>query len=186
MAVLFDLLDESTRPKAPAIPGATPAHRVHGQRLALFHEMHLAQIERIEALLAAIEAGAAPPEALGARLRDLDMASNYRLFGSLCGRECQYLTFHHTGEDEQIFPVLMQGSAGLRAVVERLSEEHKVIHAILEELEAGAAALIASPDAEAFGRVRDAFVVLARVVRSHFGYEQTELAEALGVYRIPL
>jgi hypothetical protein len=34
--------------------------------------------------------------------------------------------------------------------------------------------------------VKVAFLALERVVQSHFGYEQTELEEALGYFDVPL
>jgi len=179
-------LDRSTRPKAPRIPGATQAHRRHGQRLAAIHRMHLQQIEHVEAVIGRIEAGETEVARAGEAVAGLDMTANYRLFGNLCGQECLFLTFHHSAEDDYIFPALMQGSEGLRRVVERLAEEHLVIHAMIERLQEDAAALMRSQDADTFARLRETFAQLAATVRSHFGYEQTELEEAIGFHGIAI
>lgn len=177
------LFDESTRPKAPKIEGATPAHRLQGGRLALIHAMHLQQIAEAERVLQEIESGDAGMTRLGQVISGLQMAANYREFGTLCGQECQVLNFHHTAEDQQIFPVLMNRSEGLRRVVERLMEEHAIIHRLIQQMEAQALSLIQAPDAAAFQALKQTFVILVEIVRSHFSYEQVELEEALGYYR---
>lgn len=180
------VLDEATRPKAPEIEGVTPKQRRHGQRLALIHRLHLQQIAQVEAVMRAIDAGEAHPARAGEAMTGLQMGANYRLFGNLCGQECQFLTFHHTSEDEQIFPALMRGSEGLRKVVQRLAEEHGVIHALLERLEAEAITLLKEPEEENYRRLKETFAKLAATVRSHFGYEQSELEEAIGYYGIAM
>ena len=186
MAILIDLLDDDTRPKAPRIEGVTEAQRWHGKRLAQIHEIHLHQMAYVRHVMEQIEAGATSAEALGEAIGDLQMRDNYRAFGNLCGQECQMLTFHHTAEDEYIFPALMQGSEGLRKVVERLGAEHNIIHQLLEEFESRSASLIGDPSPETFALVKDVFDTLQKVVASHFGYEQTELEEALGYMNVPL
>lgn len=180
------VLDETTRPKAPKIEGVTSAQRHRGQQLAMIHQMHLEQIEHVEAVIAQIEAGNTEAHHVFDAVTDLRMMSNYRLFGNLCGQECRLLTFHHTSEDQHVFPALMQGSEGLRRVVERLMFEHTVIHALLEELEMRAATLMKAPGQDNFTALSEAFRKLAATVRSHFGYEQTELEEAIGYHRIPM
>ena len=180
------LIDESIRPKAPKIKGATPAHRQHGRHLAQIHAMHLQQIAKVERVIDQIESGEAKLAELGEAISGLQMASNYRLFGNLCGQECQLLNFHHTAEDRQIFPALMNGSEGLRRVVERLMEEHTVIHGLIEQMEAQAVSLIRAPDAVGFRTLSQTFATLVEIVRSHFGYEQVELEEALGYYQVPI
>ena len=177
------LIDESTRPKAPRIEGATPAHRQQGKHLAMIHAMHLQQIAEVERVIQQIESGEAGMPRLGQAISGLQMASNYRLFGTLCGQECQVLNFHHTAEDQQIFPALMNGSQGLRLVVERLIEEHAVIHRLIEEMEAQAVSLIQAPGLAGFQALKRTFATLVEIVRSHFGYEQAELEEALGYYQ---
>lgn len=178
------LIDERTRPKAPKIEGATPAQSRQGRHLAMIHGMHLQQIAHVERMIRQIESGEAEMERLGQAISGLQMASNYRQFGNLCGRECQLLNFHHSAEDQQIFPALMRGSEGLRLVVERLREEHAVIHGLIEEMEARAMSLIRTPDPSGFQALKLTFVTLVEIVRSHFGYEQSELEEALGYYHV--
>lgn len=179
-------LDEASRPKAPKIEGLTPEQRLRGKRLAMIHMMHLQQIAQVEQVLRQIEEGRAEAARAAETIADLHMIVSYRLYGNLCGRECRLLTFHHMSEDEQIFPVLMHGSEGLRRVIERLSKEHGVIHALLERLEDQAIALLEEPEQTNFVRLKEIFEQVTRTVRSHFGYEQVELEEAIGFYNIPM
>ena len=179
------LIDESTRPKAPAIAGATAGHRRQGSRLAAIHRLHLQQFGQVQRLVEQIAAGAAGASTLGAAVAGMDMARNYRLFGAVCGEECQMLTFHHTAEDREIFPQLKaSGVPGLVAVVERLEAEHLVVHALIDELQQGAEAIAAEPGPAAFARLRDTLGRMDKVLRSHFAYEETELEEALGFYNV--
>ena len=97
-------LDEAARPKAPPVPDATDIHRRQGQQLAEIHGYYLREMAQIGAVLARIEARDAPPEHLKRLVLSLDMAENFRAFGSLCGRECQVLKFHHDIEGADMFP----------------------------------------------------------------------------------
>jgi len=180
------LLDDSTRPKTPKIEGITPAQRLQGKRLALIHAFHLEQMNEVRWVMEQVEAGEQSAAALADAISAMQMAGNYRLFGNLCGRECQMLTLHHAIEDQSMFPALRHGSDGLRKVVDRLSEEHSIIHRLLQALEAAAVNAVTEPGRETFAEVKAAFLALERVVHSHFGYEQTELEEALGYYDVPL
>ncbi len=180
------LLDDSTRPRAPKIEGATPAQRRLGKRLAMIHDHHLEQIDQVRWVMEQVETGEQSAEKLVDAIFSLQMTANYRPFGNLCGRECQMLTLHHTIEDRHMFPALRQGSDGLKKVVDRLSQEHLIIHRLLEALEDNARKTVTQPGRETFLELKAAFLALERFVRSHFGYEQEELEEALGFYDVPL
>ncbi|MFO1184687.1 MAG: hemerythrin domain-containing protein [Bauldia sp.] len=181
------LLDDATRPKAPRIGGLTATQRARGKRLALFHRLHLQQLGEVKRAMAAVERGEAEAATLGAAIASLPMAANYRAFGNLCGEECAVLTAHHTIEDRALFPVLQaRGTEGLRRVVDRLQQEHHVVHALIEALEEAAERLIRQADGAAFAEAKERFQTLERVVRSHFGYEETELEDALGFLGIEI
>ncbi len=172
-----------TRPKLPPMPQATDTHRRHGRKLAAIHRAHLMDMARISLVLDRIEAGDAPPEELQRVVLSTDMAQNYRAFGSLCGQECRVLTFHHDAEEHMMFPQLeAAGIDALTAVVARLRQEHEVVHELLLRLERAAMTLMYEPGEAEYAAARDIFQRLAEVVKSHFGYEETELEEAIGLY----
>ena len=182
---VINLLDDRTRPIAPPIEGVTPAQRAAGKRLGMYHRMHLAALNETKDMMEQVEAGEIEAATLAAKIDSMELMSNYRAFGSLCGRECMFLNFHHTHEDREIFPVLhAEGSDGLKRVVERLMAEHEIVHALLEELAVNVEAIGQSPGPESFAQAKATFATLYRVVLSHFGYEEESIEDALGYYNL--
>ncbi|MBY6005699.1 hemerythrin domain-containing protein [Salipiger bermudensis] len=176
-------LDEAARPKAPPVPEAKDIHRRQGRQLAAIHRHYLMEMGQIGAVLARIEAGETPPDHLKRIVLSLDMAENFRAFGSLCGRECQVLKFHHDIEGADMFPRIEAAGGGkFREVVAKLKAEHEVVHELILRLGRAAAALAEDPREETFTAAAAVFRKLDEVVRSHFGYEETELEEAIGYY----
>lgn len=183
------LFDIATRPKAPPIEGVTEEQRRHGRRLALIHALYLDEIAAVENLIGQIDGAAADtPETreLGEALLDSRMIANYKQFGNFCGRQCQLLEIHHTIEDRHLFPMLRNRSEALDRVIDRLMEEHDVIHELIVTMHAQAVELVTSPGANAYQALKQSFETLAEIVRSHFGYEERELEAPLGAYGVPI
>lgn len=176
-------IDPSLRPSAPKIDGVTPDQLAKGRQLAAIHRMHLMELSRMQRVLDEIEKGQADPSSLPSFVLAMDMTQNFRTFGNLCGQECRMLSFHHAAEEQHMFPELeRKANDGIRAVVKRLHEEHQIVHALIERLHLAAVALVSEPNDGTFADTRVKFNALSDVVRSHFGYEETELAEAIGVH----
>lgn len=176
-------LDEAARPKAPPVPEATDRHRAQGRQLAAIHRHYLMEMAQIGAVLTRIDAGDSPPEDLKRIVLSLDMAENFRAFGSLCGRECQILKFHHDIESHDMFPRIEAAGGGkFREIVAKLKAEHAVVHELILRLDLAADVLMEMPNDANFRQAAANFMKLEEVVRSHFGYEETELAEAIGYY----
>ena len=176
-------LNEAARPKAPPVPEATDMHRRQGKQLAAIHRHYLQDIAQIAAVLARIEAGETPPEHLKRIVLHLDMAENFRAFGSLCGRECQILKFHHDIEGADMFPRIEAAGGGVfREIVAKLKAEHEVVHELIVRLDQAADALASEASDANFAKAAETFRKLEEIVRSHFRYEETELEEAIGYY----
>ena len=180
------LPDDATRPKAPKIDNVSEPQRMHGRRLALFHQMHLREMSRVNRAMSEVFAGGGSAENLLTSISAMQMVSNLRQFGNLCGATCDMLTGHHMIEDQHVFPALEGRTDGLNKVVQRLRTEHLVIHDLLERLEGAAVAVITDPNTKAAADLRTAFKILEKFVISHFGYEQSELEEALGFYEVEI
>jgi iron-sulfur cluster repair protein YtfE (RIC family) len=173
------LLDNTQRPKAPKIENLSAAQRRQGRRLSLYHNHHRQQLREVESAMVQID------DALLAKINALDMRHNFKVFGNMCGQECQMLSGHHGIEDQAVFPVLHEaGDTGLKKVVERLMAEHLVVHELIEELETFAHETISAPTPENFKKLKNTFTTLNTCVQSHFGYEETELEDALGVINV--
>lgn len=179
------LLDDRHRPKAQKVEGLSVAQRRKGRRLGLYHNLHREQLKNVGDVMAQVAAGTSDAKTLGTIISDLQMKTNFQAFGNLCGQECEMLSFHHDAEEQMMFPALNQaGDEALRKVVARLAAEHVVVHDLIMELEQCAQILIATPSSDNFVATQASFADLDRCVRSHFGYEETELEDALSVIDI--
>ncbi|MGU3558409.1 hemerythrin domain-containing protein [Methylobacterium radiotolerans] len=174
-------LDDATRPKAPPIPGVTPAQRARGRRLALYHRHHLAELAAVRGALDRFLAGTGTVEAVTDGVASMTLTENYRAFGTLCGRQCHLLQMHHDIEEGDMYPRLRR-SDGLRRVLDRLGAEHRTVHAFLERIRAIVRSVASAPTREQVLDLREVYGVFERVVISHFGYEERELEEAIGYY----
>ncbi|MCQ0970594.1 hemerythrin domain-containing protein [Paracoccus sp. TK19116] len=176
-----ELEDDAARPKAPPVPGLTPLQEIEGKRLSMIHRMYRQELSAVARLMGDIRAGIATPDKLPSAIAGLSLTENLSLFGTVCGRECALLQNHHDIEEQWMFPSLAEGAnAGLRAVIDRLIAEHKVIHALIGDLRLAADRLAEDGAPEAFADCSTVFNRLDRAIRSHFGYEEVELAPALG------
>ena len=169
------------RPSMPALQNVTEAEYRAGLHLAAIHRMHLRDMQRLTHMLEQVEQGAVSPEVFAQEVSNVELTHNMRMFGTMCGRECQVLTFHHDAEEHMIFPQLeQQNIQALSRVVERLKQEHLIVHELITRLETAAHALVQNPDEHNLAKTKATFAKLHTVVISHFGYEETELREALG------
>ena len=55
--------------------------------------------------------------------------------GAFCARYCGAVAQHHGLEDDAIFPHLKRSDPDLRPVIERLEDEHLVIHDAIQHVE---------------------------------------------------
>jgi iron-sulfur cluster repair protein YtfE (RIC family) len=169
------------RPSMPALQNVTEAEHRAGLHLAAIHRMHLRDMQRLTHMLEQVEQGAVSPEVFAQEVSNVELTHNMRMFGTMCGRECQVLTFHHDAEEHMIFPQLeQQNIQALSRVVERLKQEHLIVHELITRLETAAQALVQNPDEHNLAKTKATFAQLHTVVISHFGYEETELRQALG------
>ena len=80
-------------------------------------------------------------------------------------------------EDQGLFPHLRRADRDLQPVVDRLQEEHVVIHKVIEGVDRALVAFVAEPDAA--GDLRAAVDLLTDTLLSHLSYEERELIEPL-------
>lgn len=180
----IDFLDDDTRPKAPKFKNITRAQQVPGRHLAMIHQHYRSNMKQVDGFLEKVRQGTATQSDLKTITQDLPIVENYRRFGNICGQHCQVIEMHHNIEEQAMFPPLKGKSEAMTKVVDRLMAEHKIVHTLLTRLMSSLHVLMANPDAENFATSSELYTALDRVLLSHFGYEETELRDALGYYNI--
>lgn len=177
--------DEAARPVPPEYPEAGPGQQLAGEHLRAVHEMYRGGLETVAAVVAAVVDGTAPVGQARAALHGLGLTEQYQRLGSFCGQICQAVRAHHAIEDTHLYPPLRAADDRLGPVLDRLDEEHVVVHDLLERLDASLVALAGAPsDLTRLRRVVEEFRRLRELLLSHFTYEEDAIGTALGVHHV--
>jgi hypothetical protein len=173
--------DESTRPHRQASGpevAYTPRGRLAGQHLIDVHDALRTELIELQEILAKVRDGAMSAGAARGALNEMALRQNDWAVGAFCARYCSVLTMHHYLEDASVFPHLAQGDAGLAPVIERLTDEHLVIHDAIQAVDGALVQHINRAD-DGFALISAAMDLLADALLSHLAYEERELVEPL-------
>jgi hypothetical protein len=182
MQLNIQFLDDATRPPVPRLEGLTDEQRAPGQHLRMVHDHLRDNMVTLGKLIERANAGTVSRAEIAAETDGLAMVANYRRFGNLCGQHCQIVNTHHSIEDAHLFPVLAQQSPAFKAIADRLTAEHVVVHELLERLVDALNALAAEPIPARFEEARTIYHALERVLLSHLGWEEEAMGDALGYF----
>jgi hemerythrin-like domain-containing protein len=168
-------LDEATRPRAPRHDAAagTPSGRASAQMLVSVHVHLRSELEQIRDVVAEVAVGRSSAAVARSLINEMSMRQNYWALGAFCATYCRVLTIHHAIEDSNLFVDLESRDAELGPVIERLSEEHEVVAAVLTRLDAALVAMIDDP--QQLTMVQTEVERLSDVLLSHLDYEEEEL-----------
>lgn len=172
--------DESTRPhRSPSGPEVayTRRGRLVGQHLIDVHDMLRRELTELRELLAQVRDGALAAGDARSALNEMALRQNDWTLGAFCARYCGVVTQHHGLEDDAIFPHLAQSEPGLGPVIDRLADEHLVIHDAIQEVDRALVHHITHPGD--FARIAAAIDLLTDALLSHLSYEEQELVEPL-------
>ncbi|HEV7195835.1 MAG TPA: hemerythrin domain-containing protein, partial [Pedococcus sp.] len=97
--------------------------------------------------------------------------------GAYCAQYCRAVAGHHSMEDQAIFPHLRGADTRLSPVIDRLEQEHHVIHGVLESVDAALVHLVEHPGD--LSRLDEAVDQLSDTLLSHLSYEENQLVEPL-------
>lgn len=174
--------DEATRPRIEPYE-ATPAEHAQGDHLRMVHDAYRQGFVQVAATLAAAAAGTADAGDVRAAVHGTGLQAAYQRAGNFCGQLCTAIGTHHRIEDAFLYPALQAADpARMGEVLGRLSDEHDIVHAVLERLDAEAVALAADPSS--ITAVTAVFEHLRGLMESHFRYEEEQIGDALGVHRV--
>ena len=171
-------IDDSTRPRVAGSVELTPRQRLGGDHLRMIHDHFRQQLETLTRAVASVQEGAGGLDDVRAGVQALAPSLTAQQVAGLCGQVCRFLTMHHSIEDQSLFPAVATLEA-YAPVAARLAEEHLVIHDHLERVDDLAVAVHSDPSRVT--ELADAVGDLRRDLESHFGYEETEMAEPLGL-----
>jgi hypothetical protein len=174
------LLDESARPTGPAHDPTrtyTPYQLQSGQHLIDVHDHLRAELEQVRDLVEQVAAGTLGVGAARSHINTMTMRQNNWTLGTYCESYCRLVTTHHSLEDASLFPHLRRADPALVPVVDRLQEEHKIIHDVLEGVDKALVALVDSSGS--IDGLRAAVDLLDDTLLSHLSYEERELVEPL-------
>ncbi|MDG4768580.1 LLM class flavin-dependent oxidoreductase [Solwaraspora sp. WMMD406] len=172
--------DETTRPTAPAPDPElryTAGQRAAGKHLIDVHDHLRGELHTVRDLIGQVAAGSIGAGTARAHINTMTMRQNNWTLGAYCESYCRLVTTHHTLEDISMFPQLRRADPGLDPVIDRLAEEHHVIHDVLERVDRALVALVSEPDR--IGEVQAAVDLLTDTLLSHLSYEERELVEPL-------
>ena len=172
--------DESARPVAPpAPPGHVYSARglAVGRHLADVHDHLRRELDQIRELLEEVKGGRVTAGAARAVLNEMTMRQNNWTLGAYCAAYCSMITQHHGLEDRAVFPHLRGSDPGLAPVIDRLEQEHVIIHEVVESVDRALVRLVASPDDVT--ELQEAVDALTETLRSHLAYEEEQITEPL-------
>lgn len=146
-------------------------------------EVHLWLREELDALRQSAERSFADgARGLAEGAPNFDGGTLPRELRAHCLTFCSALDRHHRGEDGGAFRVLAEQFPELRPVLEELSDDHRVIDASLQRLQALMDALSPESDPVEFRRELDG---LAALMETHFLYEEKRVVSALNALDAP-
>ena len=102
-------------------------------------------------------------------------AERVEVIGSFCENVIEFLHVHHSGEDELIYPVLEQRCPESRSELERINDQHKLLHAPIDTGRSAIATWRAAPSTDHAQAVIDAIVSIIEPLRPHLTEEETVL-----------
>ncbi|MEV8376576.1 LLM class flavin-dependent oxidoreductase [Kribbella sp. NPDC056861] len=172
--------DESDRPTGPALDPTrvySPQQLASGEHLIQVHDHLRAELDQIRDLVEQVAAGSLGVGQARSHINTMTMRQNNWTLGVYCETYCRLVTTHHSIEDAALFPRLRRADPALAPVVDRLQEEHLVIHDVLEGVDK---ALVALVDGSAtIDTLRTSVDLLEDTLLSHLSYEERELVEPL-------
>lgn len=174
------LWDEASRPQRPeSSPDVEYSRRGRaiGQHLIDVHDNLRKELTELRGIIAQVEEGALSAGDARSSLNEMALRQNDWTLGAFCSRYCRAVAQHHSLEDEGIFPHLRRSEKALEPVIDRLTEEHLVIHDAIEAVDKALVAHINKPDD--FSPLQLAIDNLTDALISHLSYEEFQLVEPL-------
>lgn len=172
--------DESIRPRHERVAsgvGYSDAGRSASMTLVGVHNMLRRELSELRDILRQVRDGAMHAANARGALNEMALRQNDWTLGTICSRYCGVVAAHHSGEDSVLFPHLARREPQLKPVIDRLTDEHLVIHEAIEQVDHALVQHMTRP--EGHDAIQDAIDFLTDALLSHLAYEEQELVEPL-------
>jgi hypothetical protein len=169
--------DESTRPSlAEAADTAYPPGRLATyEHLVTVHDHLRRELDRLYGLVADVRRGALTVGDARSEVHGTTLRQNNWALGAYCQSYCGFVNGHHSLEDASVFPHLRRAEPVVAPVLDRLGEEHLVIHGLLDRIDTALVSLVQTDDRAALDSVEESLRTLGDRLLSHLAYEEREL-----------
>jgi hypothetical protein len=179
--------DETTRPSYAGPDDQSYPQAAVPQHLVDIHDHLRAELAQVRDIVDQVRRGQLSVGAARSEINTMTMRQNNWTLGAYCESYCRIVTGHHTLEDRSVFTHLRRRDPDLGAVLDRLQEEHVVIHDVLEQVDDALVGLVGAPaygpDATAaLDELQRALDLLTDTLLSHLAYEERELIPPLARY----
>src|ERR1700733_6367569 len=165
--------DDSTRPRRDR-PGPevhyTDQGRHASNQLIAVHDLLRGELSDLRHILRQVRDEAIQAGEARAALNEMVLRQNAGTLRTGCAR-------HHGAEDAVMFPHLALREPQLTPVIDRLTEEHLVIHDAIQEVDRALVQHMTRP--ENHDAIQAAIDYLTDALLSHLAYEEQELVEPL-------
>jgi hypothetical protein len=172
--------DDSTRPRRDR-PGPevhyTDQGRHASKQLIAVHDLLRGELSDLRHILRQVRDEAIQAGEARAALNEMVLRQNDWTLGTVCARYCSIVAQHHGAEDAAMFPHLARSEPQLTPVIDRLTEEHLVIHDAIQEVDRALVQHMTRP--ENHDAIQAAIDYLTDALLSHLAYEEQELVEPL-------
>ena len=155
-----------------------------GQHLVDVHDGLRAELTQVRDVLGQVRQGHLSAGQARSAVNTMTLRQNSWTLGAYCEAYCRFVTGHHTLEDRSLFTHLRRTEPGLGPVLDRLEQEHEVIHAVLEEFDRALVRLVTDDvigrsGAAALDEVQRVVDRLSETLLDHLSYEEEQLVEPL-------
>ena len=169
--------DESTRPTLDESAEATypPGQEATHRHLVEIHDHLRTELTRLHGLVEEVRRGVLTAGEARSEVQAMSLRQNNWTLGAYCQSYCGFVNGHHSLEDASVFPHLRRAEPVAGPVLDRLSDEHVVIHHLLDDVDRTLVLLVQGADESALGAVEKSLQSLGDRLLSHLDYEEREL-----------
>ena len=169
--------DETTRPTLAESADTTydPHQEAVAQHLVDVHDHLRAELTRLHGLVDEVRRGVLTAGVARSEVQAMSVRQHNWTLGAYCQSYCGFVNGHHSLEDASVFPHLRRSDPDVAPVLDRLSEEHVVIHGLLDRVDAALVSLVRNGDDAGLDLVEKSLQALGERLLSHLAYEEREL-----------